>query len=94
MARYGQRPENALKRANGTYTTTSLTRYDMADSYLIHTSKILLFYLFKNFTIHIILPSMYIYTILVNHISDIFYLLYNVYIVYSHVSSLDLKILM
>lgn len=47
MARYGQRPENALKRANGTYTT-SLTRYDMADSYLIHTSKILLFYLFKN----------------------------------------------
>lgn len=84
MARYGQRPENALKRANGTYTT-SLTRYDMADSYLIHTSKILLFYLFKNFTIHIILPPMHIYTILVNHISDIFYLLYNVYIVYSHV---------
>ena len=41
MARYGQRPENALKRANGT-CDYSVTRYDMADSYLIWIPKILL----------------------------------------------------
>lgn len=39
MARYGQRPENALKRANGT-CDYSVTRYDMADSYLIWILKI------------------------------------------------------
>lgn len=34
MARYGQRPENALKRANGSYNYF-VTRMAMADTYLI-----------------------------------------------------------